>query len=164
MNVAKGDAWVANYLPSLIRSGISATQALASFRAPASEGGLGLSVGTSEWYAQWGETLRDLSSREGFMAVNLGLRPSSDQIVPFTSRRATGFLYTFDVLVRNNATGETYYTPSGYRSDSLVKFSTARQSAIDAISAAALDGSPSVADLDVLGALPVSVRQYVPGG
>lgn len=162
--MAKGDAWVAQYLPQLIRTGISASQALQSFRAPAAAGGLGLRVSTTEWYRQWSETLRDLASREGFMSVNLGLRPTSDQIVPFTSRRATGFLYTFDVLVKNNATGETYYTPSGYRSDSLVKFSTARQSAIDAIAAAALDGSPSVADLDVLGALPVSVRQYIPGG
>ncbi len=161
--VADRPAWVANYLPELIRRGLSATSALDAFRSPADEGGLGLHVSTTEWYRQWGETLRDLSQREGFMAVNLARRPTADQLVSFTSRRATGFLYTFDVLVRNNATGETYYTPSGYRSERLVRFSTARQAAMDALTAAAAEGSPTVADLRVLGALPVSVREYVPG-
>lgn len=162
--MAKGDAWVAQYLPSLIERGVGPTEALRAFRAPAAEGGLGLRVSTQEWYRQWAQTLADLSSRQGFMSVNFARRPAAEQITEFTSRRATGYLYTFDVLVKNNATGETYYTPSGFRSDKLVRFSTARQSAIDAIAAAALDGSPSVADLDVLGAVPVSVRQYVPGG
>lgn len=162
--MAERPAWVANYLPDLIRRGVSATEALRVFRAPTEQGGLGLHVSTSEWFRQYSETLADLANREGFMRVNIGRRPTSDQITPFTSRAATGFQYHFDILVRNNATGETYYTPSGYRTQQLVSFRTARQGAIDAISQAAAEGSPSVADLEVLGALPVSVREYVPGG
>jgi hypothetical protein len=161
--MAKGDAWVAQYLPELIRSGLSATAGLRAFRAPADAGGLGLKVSTTEWYRQWGQTINALAAREGFMAVNLARRPSPEQVTQFSSRKATGFLYTFDVLVRNNATGQTYYTPSGYRSATLVRFATAKQAALDAISKAAAEGSPSVSDLTVLGALPVEVREYLPG-
>lgn len=162
--MADRPAWVAQFAPDLIRRGISATAALRIFRAPAGDGGLGLHVSTTEWYRQYGEALADLSKREGFLAVNYGLRPTRDQITSFTSRRATGFLYPFNVLVRNNTTGETYYQVSGFRSASAVSFRVAQQGAIDAIAEAARDGSPTVADVEVLGALPLPVREYVPGG
>lgn len=160
--MANRAAWVAQYLPELIRRGLSPTESLRAFRAPADEGGLGLHVGTTEWYRQWGQTIDRLSKAEGFMNVQLNRRPTSEQVSVFSSRRATGFNFTFDVLVRNRATGETYYTPSGYRSDRAVSFATAKRGALDAISVAAAEGSPSVADLEVLGALPVSVVEYVP--
>lgn len=162
--MAERPAWVAQYLPDLIRRGMSATAALNLFRAAPAEGGLGLHVSTSEWYRQFGETLSDLSKREGFVAVNYSLRPTSDQMTTFTSRRATGYLYPWNVLVRNRSTGETYYQVSGYRTERLVSFRVARQGAIDAITQAAAEGSPSVADVEVLGALPLPVREYVPLG
>jgi len=164
VRVADRAPWVAQYLPELIRQGLSATQGLNLFRSPPEEGGLGQGVSTSEWYRQWSQTLNRLSQAEGFMAVNLNLRPTADQLVQFSSRRATGLNYTFDVLVRNRATGETYYTPSGYRTDTPVSFRKAKQGAMDALTLAAAEGSPSVAALDIIGALPVSVVQYVPGG
>lgn len=160
--MANRPAWVAQYLPELIRRGFSPTEALRSFRAPVEEGGLGLHVGTTEWYRQWGQTISRLSTAEGFMNVQLNRRPTDAQTTVFQSRKATGWQYTFDVLVRNNATGETYYTPSGYRTDRLVSFGVAKRGALDAITVAAAEGSPSVADLEVLGALPVSVVEYVP--
>lgn len=162
--MAERPAWVANYVPDLIRRGMSATAALGVFRAPASEGGLGLHVSTSEWYRQFSATLSDLSKREGFLGVNYGLRPTRDQITEFPSRRATGLYYPFNVLVKNHATGETYYQVSGFRSQQSVSFRVARQGAIDAIANAAREGSPTVADVEVLGALPLPVIEYVPSG
>lgn len=161
--MADRPAWVAQYMPELQRRGVSASAALREFRRPAAQGGLGLSISTSTWYKQWGQTLAQLAQREGFLAVNLSRRPSTEQITEFTSRKATGYHYSFNVLVKNNATGETYYTPSGYRSQQLVSFAKARNAAIDALTQAAAEGSPSVADLDILGAVPIGVTEYVPG-
>lgn len=161
--MADKPAWVAQYIPDLIRRGVSATAALDLFRAPRDAGGLGLHVSTSEWYRQFGATLADLSKREGFLAVNYGLRPTRDQITQFPSRKATGFYYPSNVLVRNRSTGETYYQISGYRSQRPVSFRVAQNGAIDAIMAAARDGSPTVADIEVLGAVPLPVIEYAPG-
>lgn len=162
--MADRPAWVAQYLPALQRLGVSATSALRTFRAPVDAGGLGQSVSTSEFYKQWGASLNELANAEGFLAVNLGRRPTADQITQFPSRQATGFQYHFNVLVQNKSTGETYYTPGSYRSSTLVSFGNAKQRTIDAIVAAGEEYAGPMSEVDVLGAVPVNVREYVPSG
>lgn len=161
--MADREAWVTNYLPGLIREGLSPTAGLALFRQAASEGGYGGSIRTQTWYQAWGETVAALASQEAVMQVPLGRPPTASEITEYSSRGATGRLYSFDVLVRNRATGETYYTPSGYRTQGNVTYNTAMTGAISAILDAAEEGSPSAANLQVLGALPTEVRQFVPG-
>jgi hypothetical protein len=161
--VARGDDWVTQYLPKLIQSGLSPTAALREFRRPADEGGIGGRIATQTWYQAWGETLAALQSQEQVMRVPLGRAPTAQEETPYSSRGATGRLYSFDVLVRNRATGETYYTPSGYRTNQRVTYATAMTGAISAIQDAAEQGSPSAANLQILGALPIEVRVYVPG-
>lgn len=161
--MARGEAWITNYLPKLIGEGLSPTAALRLLRAPEAEGGFGLSIRTQTWYQAWGETVAALASREAIAQAPLGRRPVADEITPFSSRTATGFLYSVDVLVRNRATGETYYTPSGFRSQQRVSYRTAIAGAVSAIADAAIAGSPSAGNLQVLGALPVEVREYQPG-
>lgn len=155
-------AWVTQYLPQLINAGLSPTAALRQFRAAPEEGGLGLSIATQTWYRAWGETVAALQSQQQIMQVPLGRAPTPNEVTPYSSVSARGYLYSFDVLVRNRATGETYYTPSGYRSSARVTYNTALNGAIAAISDAAVQGSPSAANLQVLGALPIEVRLYEP--
>lgn len=162
--MARGDAWVTQYLPQLIRAGLSPTAALREFRRPVEEGGIGGKIATQTWYQAWGETLAALQSQALVMQVPLGRAPSQSEVTEYSSRGAAGYLYSFDVLVRNRATGETYYTPSGYRSSGRVQYGTAMRGAVAAIEDAAAEGSPSAANLQILGALPVEVRLYVPGG
>lgn len=162
--MAKGDPWLTNYMPAMIRQGLSATAALRQLRAPVEQGGAGLSIRTQTWYQAWGETTAALSRQQAIRGVPLGRAPTIDEVTPYSSRGATGFLYSFDVLVRNRATGETYYTPSGFRSDRRVTYQTALQGAISAIADAAAEGSPSAANLQLLGALPIEVREYQPEG
>lgn len=162
--MADRPAWVAQYLPALQRLGLSATSALQTFRSPVEAGGLGLHVSTSEFYRQWGASLNELANAEGFLAVNLGRRPTADQITAFPSRTATGYQYHFNVLVRNKSTGETYYTPGSHRTQTLISFGNARQRTIDAIVAAGEEYAGPMSEVDVLGAVAVNVRQYIPGG
>lgn len=161
--MARGDVWLTNYLPGLIRGGYTPTAALRLFRAPQDEGGFGMSITTQTWYQAWGETVAALNAQDAVMQVPLGRAPSQSEITPYSSRGASGLLYSFDVLVRNRATGESYYTPSGYRSQKPVTYQTAMSGAISAIVDAAAEGSPSAANLQVLGALATEVRQYLPG-
>lgn len=161
--MARGDTWVTQYLPRLIAAGLSPTAALREFRRPVEEGGIGGHISTQTWYQAWGETLAALQSQQQVMQAPLGRAPSQSEVTPYSSRGAQGYLYSFDVLVRNRATGETYYTPSGYRSNTRVQYGTAMSGAIAAINDAAAEGSPSAANLQVLGALPIEVRLYVPG-
>jgi hypothetical protein len=162
--MADKPAWVGQYLPSLQRLGMSATAALRTFRGPADEGGLGLHVSTSEFYRQWAASINELAKAEGFLSVNLSRKPTDDQITAFPSRQATGYSYYFNALVRDQATNETYYRPISFRTDTLVSFAKAKGRALDALTAAAAEYAPLGSGIDVLGAVPVSVRNYLPAG
>lgn len=154
--------WITNYLPGMIREGLSGAEMLRRLRSPTDEGGPGLSIRTQTFYRALGETIDALGKVSEVGSAPLGRRPVADEITAYASRQATGYLYSFDVLVRNKTTGEVYYTPAGYRTDRLVQMRTAMGGAIGAIVEAGKEGSPSAGELDVLGAIATEVREYQP--
>lgn len=78
-----------------------------------------------------------------------------------TAPRATGFLYTANIAVRDRLTGEVFFTPSGYRSQGLVSYNTALQHAINAAQDAQEANRESFGG-DILGGFVSQVRQFVP--
>lgn len=155
--MADRPAWITQHLPGLIREGVSGAEALRRLR------GAGVAIRTQSFYRAWGETKAALASWSQVAEAPLGRRPVGAEITEYSSRHGSrGYLYSFDVLVRNRSTGEVYYTPSGFRTNRLVRYETAMQGAVDAIAMADPEGSPELADMQVIGAVPLEVREYVP--
>jgi hypothetical protein len=121
----------------------------------------GVKIRTQTWYRLWGET-RAAADRVGALsASNMHRRPTAEEITPMTVPKAKGYLYTVNVAVRDRLTGEVFYTPSGYRSDTLVSKNRALQGAIEAAQAAQEANRESFGG-QILGGTLTQVRQFIP--
>jgi hypothetical protein len=118
-------SYVANYIPSLIRQGHTATSALRSLRDS------GHQIADKTFYRLWGETVDHLSKAEAFVDTPLNRRPSVDQIGIATRPRARGYLYNVEIAVHNPDSGEVAFHSWGVRSQKLISIGNALQQAVN---------------------------------
>lgn len=153
--MADRPTYPAGLVNQLQARGMSATEGLRHAREQ------GVKLRTQTWYRLWGET-RAAADRIGQVgAARMHRRPTSEEVTPMTAPRATGFLYTANIAVRDRLTGEVFFTPSGYRSQGLVSYNTALQHAINAAQDAQEANRESFGG-DILGGFVSQVRQFVP--
>lgn len=118
-------SYVANYIPSLVKQGHTATSALNYLREN------GQSIADKTFYRLWGETVDHLSKSEAFVDTPLNRRPSVDQIGIATRPRARGYLYNVEIAVHNPDTGEVAFHSWGVRSKKLISVGNALSQAVN---------------------------------
>jgi len=147
-------SYVANYIPSLIRQGHTATSALNELR------DRGFSVANKTFYRLWGETVDHLAKSETFVDTPLNRRPSIDQIGIATRPRARGYLYNVEIAVHNPDSGEVAFHSWGVRSQKLISIGNALQQAVSSWQESENSGRGSV-EGRALGGTLSSVLQLV---
>ena len=152
----RAPAYVANLIPQLQDQFSSATEALEYLKSQ------GMGMRRQNFLQLWGATIKEQSLRERLQSVPLERTPNADEIVQAPRPNARGYLYTFDVLVKDPLTGLFHFTPTGYRTDEPVTFAEAAQGATDALVSAQNRDSPLAALGSINGVSLVSVLQFVP--
>jgi len=107
-------------------------------------------------------------AREGALQrVNIGRRPRSEEITPWTTRKRTGFVYHTDLIVRVGDIGVTFRKPFSMKYDAPVSYRKAMADAIGNFEAGAAElddeGNPRYGDEEVIGAVVLSVFELQPG-
>jgi hypothetical protein len=155
--VARKPPWTTNYIPGQIRAGLSAEEAWRQWRDE-----FGYRINKSTFLTSFGQTVAALANRPRIAETPEHRRPDSEDIIPYSARNASGYLYSFEFVVRLRSSGEVLVIPSGYRTDRLVRMGTALSGALDAILLADPENSPDLADMQVLSSVATEVREYVP--
>lgn len=88
----RGEAWPRSLIHKLTESGLTSTQALSEFRAA------GGKMRTANWYRMWGEVENERSLSGIETGKPLHLRPTQDDIIPVTTRRASGYMQRVQVV------------------------------------------------------------------
>lgn len=91
----KGEAWPRSLIHKLTEGGLTSTQALAEFRAA------GGKMRTQTWYRMWGEVENERSLFGIETGRPLHLKPTQDEIIPMTTRRAAGYMQRVQVVTRD---------------------------------------------------------------
>lgn len=170
-------AYVAQYVPGLIRLGLSANQALlylqgrwenmtAETRGRIEAAGMhpletSLTPRRQTFLRLYAETRAALDRREQVIHAELGRRPAAAEISKWPARRPGGYLYQVEVAVRKQATGEVYFTPSAYFASRLVTYGEAASEATNVFLQAQLEDR-SFEGEQILGPMITGVFEFVP--
>ena len=88
-------AYPRSLIHKLAESGASASGALSEFRAA------GGKMRTQSWYRMWGEVENERSLGGIETGRPLHLRPTQDEIIPMTTKRASGYMQRVNVVTRD---------------------------------------------------------------
>lgn len=153
----RAPAYVANLIPGLQARGLSANDALAELRAQ------GLGVRRQNFLRLWGATQKEASLRGRLSTNHPSQTPERSEIVQVQRPRARGFQFNVDLLARDPATGEFYFTPSAVVSDRLITFGEAVDIAASNLRAMQAKGGRDTVQADILqGGHVTSVLERVP--
>lgn len=98
--MARGNPYVAQYLPRMVREGRTGESALRALRSQ------GHSIATGTFYRLWGETKDQLARKGQFADAPLNRVISPDQMGRATRPYARGPLYNVQIAVEDPTTGE----------------------------------------------------------
>ena len=90
------DAYPRGLLTTLVESGANATKTLTEFREA------GGKIRTQTWYLLWGEVQNEQALASVELGKPLNTIPQTGEILPMTTRRATGYMQTVTVFTRDN--------------------------------------------------------------
>lgn len=136
---------------TLVETDLSATAALKQFRAA------GGHMATGSWYRMWGEVENERALGGIEYGRPLHLKPTTDEILTMTTRRASGYMQRVQVFGRT-VNGDVISKTIDVRGDSLI----ARKNAITKAENI-VKGIESSSGRDT-GSLPVQVLGGVYGG
>lgn len=123
--MARGNPYVAQYLPRLLREGHSGASALSTLRQR------GFSIGTATFYRLWGETQDQLSRKGKFADAPLNRVITPDLMGRATRPQARGPLYHVQIAVEDIGTGEIGYHAWSVRSNRPLAHGTILRQAIE---------------------------------
>lgn len=90
-----GEAWPRSLIHRLTETDLTASGALKEFREA------GGKMRTQSWYRMWGE----VENERSLMGIETGrplhLKPTGDEIIPMTTRRAAGYMQRVQVVTRD---------------------------------------------------------------
>lgn len=91
-----GEAWPRSLIHKLTEGEFTSSQALAEFRAA------GGKMRTQTWYRMWGEVENERSLSGIETGRPLHLKPTQDEVIPMTTRRASGYMQRVQVVTRDS--------------------------------------------------------------
>lgn len=148
-------AYAANYIPGLQREGFGASEALQFLR------DVGYGVRRQNFLHEWGAQLHEDSNRPQLFQAALDRAPHTREITQRQSPKARGFQYQIEHLLKDNETGELYFTPGAHRALDAVTYGEAIAGAEEAwLAGQASDERYPQGEL--LGSVVTAVREYVP--
>lgn len=153
--MARKAPYVVNYIPQLQARGMNATEALQWLK------DRDMGIRRQTFLRAWGETQAALAARPTVQQARIDRRPVAQEIVPMTTKTATGFRYQVDALIKRGIDGEVYRTPTAAKFDRLVSYDTALQAALGALSDAQRDEG-SLAGDQIIGGVVSEVRELTP--
>ena len=153
--MARKAPWVVNYIPQLQARGMNATEALQWLK------DRDMGIRRQTFLRAWGETRAALAARDINMGARLDRRPTAEEIVPMTTKSATGYRYQVDALVKRGIDGEVYRTPTAAKFDRLVTRGEALEQALGALYTAQIEDG-SLAGDQVIGGTIQEVRELTP--
>lgn len=106
-----------------------------------------------------GEARAMMAQRGDELGRPLNRRPTSDEMVRWTTRNASGFIQQVNVMVRDRDTGEIIALPYSYKGRTLIS----RQRAIDAAMATFTPEGTDGEKQQILGAVYSGTWEMVPG-
>lgn len=109
----RGEAYPRSLIHKLTESDLTSSQALAEFRAA------GGKMRTQNWYRMWGEVENERSLSGIETGLPLHLKPTGDEIIPVTTRRASGFMQRVQVVAMD-ADGTHFTKTIDVRSKGLI--------------------------------------------
>lgn len=137
---------------SSINAGLSATAGLRAYREA------GGSVRTATWYRLHGEVQAAFSNTLSEAGRPGNRFPTEDELTPWSTVDATGYLQQVEVALRDRTTGEVYFKPFSVTGDVLLT----RNAAVEEAIASYQEGADEY-DEQVLGAVHVGAYELVPG-
>lgn len=97
-------------------------------------------MATQSWYRMWGEVENERSLSGIETGAPLHLRPTEDEVIPMTTRRASGYMQRVQVITRD-AEGNMATKTIDVRTSSLVSRKNAIGKAIGIVEGITVSGS-----------------------
>lgn len=135
--MARGNPYVAQYLPRLLREGHSGASALQTLR------DRGFSISTGTFYRLWGETQDQVARKGSWTDAPLNRVITPDQMGTATRPNARGPLYHVQIAVEDPETGEIGFHAWSVRSSRPLAHSTILRRAIEGWQLAQDEGGAS---------------------
>lgn len=104
----------------------------------------------------WGEVQHAISLRGSVAEANVQRRPLGSEISPITGKKTGGYLYRFDVFVRQRGEREVMRTHVGVRTDNLITYQRAM-----AVIADKFADNESIYERDLISIVPAGVNEFV---
>lgn len=142
------------WIAAAIREGLSANQALRDYR---SAGG---AMGRSTWLKLYAEQRATVNATHGETTKPLNAIPNAEDIIPMTTKRASGYLQTVEVYTRLTGTDVVTTRPYMISGDSLITRGEAITTALTSMQTA-VDGGRY--EEVILGAVYTGTRSMTPG-
>lgn len=148
--MASGDDLPRSFIAGAINTEQSQAETMRQLR------NAGFKFSDATFRSLWGEIRNAVALRGTIAEANINRRPLGSEISPIQGKKSGGYLYRFDVFVRQRGEREVLRTHVGVRSERLITYRTAMSIIADRFA-----DNDEIYDRELLSITPAAVNEFV---